>query len=121
MIKNNKTKHLYKKTATEALKERKIQILDSLNPSVMENIIRSSLITRFVKCGKSNCRCANGEGHKNFYLSSYYRGHTFIDYVPKSYEERLANCTRGYEEVNALLVELSEINLELFRRKELEL
>ena len=122
MIKDNKIKHLYKKVVSETLNERKVQILNTLSSSPdIENIIRSSLITRFIKCGKSNCRCAEGEGHKSFYLSSYYRGHKFLDYVPKSYEKKIAKSINDYEEVSALLAELSEINLELFRRRELDL
>jgi len=118
MNNNDKIKYPYKTTSTEELKERKAQIIDSFTPP--ENAIRSSLITRFIKCGKSNCRCADGGGHKSFYLSSYYRGHTYLDYVPKSYEEKLAHCIHNYEAVSSLLVELSEINLELFRRRELD-
>lgn len=115
---NNKTKYPYKKVTTDTLKERREQLLISIPP--LDNIIRSSLIVRPVKCGKPNCRCANGEGHKSLYLSSYYRGHTFLDYVPKIYEEKLSQCTKDYDEALALLVELSEINLELFRRRELD-
>lgn len=116
---NSKTKYPYKNVDTKTLRKRRQQILDTLPP--LDNIIRSSLIVRPVKCGKPNCHCATGEGHKSFYLSSYYRGHTFLDYVPKAYEEKLAQCTKDYEDATALLVELSEINLELFRRRELDI
>ena len=119
MTNNNKIKHPYKKTETVELKERKTQILGSI--PALENILRSSLITRFIKCGKANCRCVDGKGHESLYLSSYYHGHTYLDYVPKAYGEKLAGCIDNYEAVTALLVELSEINLELFRRRELEL
>jgi len=115
----NKNRSPYKKTETVELRERKTQILDSI--PALENIIRSSLITRFIKCGKPTCRCAKGGGHESLYLSSYYHGHTYLDYVPKAYGEKIAGCVSAYEAVNALLVELSEINLELFRRRELEL
>ena len=115
----NKIKNPYKSFATEELKGRKAEILDSF-PSP-ENVIRSSLITRSIKCGKPNCRCAKGEGHESFYLSSYYHGHTYLDYVPKSYHEKLSGCLHSYESISALLIELSEINLELFRRRALEI
>lgn len=116
---NNKIKYPYKKVATEILKERKKQILDSI--PTLDNIIRSSLITRPIKCGKPGCRCIHGEGHKSLYLSSYYHGHTFLDYVPKTYEEKLTQCMKDYDDVTTLLVELSEVNLELFRRRELDI
>jgi len=115
---NDKTKFPYKHTSTEDLKTRKACILDSFPIPV--NVLRSSLITRFIKCGKPNCRCASGDGHESLYLSSYYHGHTYLDYVPKSYEEKVSQYLKDYETVLSLLVELSEINLELFRRRELE-
>ena len=113
-----KTKYPYKNTSTEALKKRKACILDSF--PVPENVLRSSLITRHIKCGKPNCRCASSDGHESLYLSSYYHGHTYLDYVPKSNVEKVSRYLNDYETVSSLLVELSEINLELFRRKELE-
>ena len=118
MIITDKLKYPYKTTSTEDLKKRKARILDSF--PIPENVLRSSLITRFIKCGKPNCRCANGDGHESLYLSSYYHGHTYLDYVPKSYAEKVSQHLNDYETVSTLLAELSEINLELFRRKELE-
>jgi hypothetical protein len=118
MIINNKIKYPYKEIATEELKERKAEILDSL--PAPENIIRSSLITRYIKCRKLNCHCADGDGHERLYLSSYYRGYTYLDYVPKAYEERISGCLGCYETMSALLTELCEINLELFRRRALD-
>ena len=118
MNNNNKSKNPYKKIPTEELKKRKDQILNSF--PIPENVLRSSLITRSIKCGKPNCHCVDGDGHKSLYLSSYYRGHTYLDYVPKSYEEKLSSCIHDYDTTSELLIELSEINLELFRRRELE-
>ena len=115
---NKKVKHPLKHSSTENLKKRKTDILASF--SVPENVLRSSLITRFIKCGKLNCRCASSEGHESLYLSSFYHGHTYLDHVPKSYAEKVSQYLNDYETVSGLLVELSEINLELFRRKELE-
>jgi len=119
LSKNNKHKYPYKASATADLIERKLQIVNDFPD--LDSIIRSSLITRSVKCGKASCHCSKGEGHKGLYLSSYYDGHKYIDYVPKRYEEKLAGCVKKFNEVSSLLIEISEINLELFRRRELEL
>ena len=112
-----KNKYPYKNISTEELRQRKAYIMDTF--PVPENVLRSSLITRHVKCGKSNCRCVNGDGHESLYLSSYYHGHTYLDYVPKSHVEKVSQYLNDYETVSSLLAELSEINLELFRRREL--
>ena len=116
---NTVKKYPYKDIPTEQLNKRKVEILDSL--PTPENVIRSSLITRQIKCGKPNCRCATGDGHESLYLSSFYRGHTYLDYVPKPYGEKVSVCINCFDTITALLTELSEINLELFRRRELEI
>lgn len=115
----NKIGRPYKSMTTDTLKARRQEILDTMpDPS---SVIRASLITRSIKCGKPNCRCANGEGHKSLYLSSYYNGKTQLDSVPKDYQDRVSQCIKDYEDITALLAELSSINLELFRRREVDL
>lgn len=113
---NNTDKNKFREIPTQELKEHKAQILNSLPP--MDNIIRGSLITRPIKCGKPNCRCATGDGHLSFYLSSYYHGNTYMDYVPKSWEARMRQGIENYRAIQDLLSELTEINLELSRRRE---
>ena len=115
----NKNSRPYKSATTDTLKTRRQELLDMMpNPA---HVIRASLITRSIKCGKPNCRCANGEGHKSFYLSSYYNGKTQLDSVPKAYKDGFSQCIKDYEDIVALLAELSNINLELFRRREVDL
>ena len=115
-----KTPDPYKSVTTDTLFARRQEILSMLPGFDLAHLMRASLITRFVKCGKPNCRCANGEGHKSLYLSSYYNGKTRLDSVPKSYKDRVSQGIRDYDELIALLSELSSINLELFRRREID-
>lgn len=115
----NKIGRPYKSMTTDTLKARRQELLDSMPD--MTHVMRGTLITRFIRCGKPNCRCANGEGHKSLYLSSYYNGKTQLDSVPKAYKDRVSQCIKDYEDITALLAELSSINLELFRRREVDL
>lgn len=114
-----KIRNPYKSMTTDTLKARRQEILDSMPDPA--HVMRASLITRSIKCGKPNCRCANGEGHKSLYLSSYYNGKTHLDSVPKAYKDSVSQCIKDYEDITALLTELSGINLELFRRREIDL
>lgn len=116
MNSNDKTK--LKAIPTSDLKQRKSHILQSL-PS-MNHIIRGSLITRQIKCGKTNCHCASGTGHTSLYLSSFYHGRTHMDYVPASWEAWVRNGLENYEGIQDLLSELTELNLELLRRREVD-
>lgn len=112
----NTVKSNFKSFSTEHLQARRQELLNSL-PSV-DKVLRGSLITRYVKCGKPNCRCATGQGHPSLYLSSLHEGKTRLVYVPASWEpwvqERLANFHRAQD----ILEELTEINLELLQRRE---
>jgi hypothetical protein len=116
MVNNDKTKAKFKSLSTSELKERKTQTLQSL--PAMNHVIRGSLITRHIKCGKPNCHCATGTGHKSLYLSSFYRGRTFMDYVPASWEAWVRQGLENHEGIQNLLSELTELNLELLRRRE---
>lgn len=49
----------------------------------MEQLLRGSLIERYLRCGKPGCKCAQGEGHgPKYYLSVSFAGHRpQMDYV----------------------------------------
>jgi len=73
------------------------------------------------KCGKANCRCAQGEGHPADYLSVREQGRTRLIYIsaearPKVYEE--AERYRQFRRQRALLA--GRMRLLLSRIDELE-
>jgi hypothetical protein len=105
----------FKTTPIEELRNRKTEILNSL-PAI-DQVIRGSLITRYIKCGNTKCRCAKGIGHMSFYLSSFYKGRTHMDYIPKTLEPSIREGIENYRLFEELLSELAEVNLELFRRR----
>src|SRR5258708_20875627 len=58
--------------------ERRRQVQERLPP--LETIVRGSVFTRHLRCGKPTCRCARGRGarHRATYLSvSFGGGRTF--------------------------------------------
>jgi len=112
---NNNEKMQFNKMTTRELEERKAQILNNL--SSIGHVIHGSLIPGFVKCGKPNCRCAKGEGHKNLRLSSFYHGRTAVDHVPASWEPWMREGISNYKSAQEILLELAEIYLALFKRR----
>jgi len=112
---SNYDKKRFTKMTTIELKEREAQIRDTL-PTI-QHVIHGSLIQRTVKCGKPNCRCAKGEGHKRLCLSSFYHGQTAVDHVPFSWEPWIHEGIANYSELQELILELAEINLTLFKRR----
>ncbi|KPV44332.1 DUF6788 family protein [Alicyclobacillus ferrooxydans] len=112
----NKSPRRLKSVPSQELKERKLQLLKVLPP--MDQVLRGSLITRHVKCGKPTCHCATGVGHASLYLSSFYHGKTQMDYVPAAWEQRVRTGLENYEVAQDILSELTELNLELLRRRD---
>ncbi|QQE78838.1 DUF6788 family protein [Alicyclobacillus sp. SO9] len=114
----NKSPRRFKSVPSQELKERKLQLLKALPP--MGHVLRGSLITRQVKCGKPTCHCATGAGHKSLYLSSFYHGKTHMDYVPAAWEQQVRAGLENFEVAQDILSELTELNLELLRRRDNE-
>jgi hypothetical protein len=112
---NTSDNNSFKQIPIQELKNRKTEILNSF--PAMDQVIRGSLITRYIKCGNANCRCAKGTGHMSFYLSSFYKGHTSMNYVPKALEPSIREGIESFRLLEELLSELAELNLELFRRR----
>ncbi|MES7218636.1 DUF6788 family protein [Cutibacterium acnes] len=107
-----------KSLSSEILRLRRNDLLHSFPP--FDQLIRGSLITRHVKCGKSNCHCSSGKGHRSLYLSSLQNGKTKLDYVPSTLEPWVRERLENYHRVQKLTAELAEINMELLRRREID-
>ena len=74
-----------------------------------EGVLRGSLSIRWRVCGKSRCRCAEGEKHRAMYVVYRVRGRTTQIYVPKEWEERVRRWVKQYREVRGLLEKLSSL------------
>lgn len=83
-------------------------------------VIRGSIIERYKRCGKKNCKCANGKGHgPKFYISvSRKEKHPDMHYVPQELKEKVQDSISHYRNARDILEEISEINRELFLRRE---
>ncbi len=85
-----------------------------------ENPMRiGSLVTVRRKCGKPNCRCAEGEGHLSTYLSTKEEGKTRMVYIPAVCLDTVTQQTRTYRRFRnnrAALVKLAQQSLLLIDR-----
>ena len=107
-------------TSTLALRQRKARLVRTF--SFPANLLHSSLVERFLKCGKKQCACqAQGPKHGPFYYlnRSFARGE-FQSILLKSAEQiRLARQgVAAYAELLEVLDEVCQINYELLRRGE---
>lgn len=95
----------------------KILRLEQARTSHIERILgtrgplrRGAFVTVHRKCGKPNCRCAQGEGHPAKYLSVKESGKTRMIYVPNSQEVQVAKEAeqyRLYRQARAMLAKLN--------------
>lgn len=100
-----------------ALKQRR-QGLVKLLPPVGE-VLRGSLIERYVTCGNPSCKCARGERHGPvWYLSvTLGPGRTTGGTIPPEQVEQVRHWIANYQKVKEHLEGISEINRELLRRE----
>ncbi len=86
-----------------------------------ERTLRGVLLAEGRRCSSEGCRCRRGELHGPYsYLAVYVDGRSRTVYVPQAVApvaEAHVELTRRNEE---RLAEISQINLELLRRRALE-
>ena len=106
--------------STRALKQRRRRLMGRL-PDVSE-VLYGSLATQGRRCGKPGCRCARGELHGPYtYLSVAGRGgRSRLVYVPAELAEVVGRRVATTGQLEAVLAEISAINLELLARRELD-
>lgn len=82
-------------------------------------LIRATLNLRHVTCGKSGCRCTQGQKHRALYLVCSTKGNKRQLFVPPSMEQEVRRWVANYRSAMALLEKVSERAWrELKRRKE---
>jgi len=83
-----------------------------------QGFLRGSLLTRRMKCGKSNCKCAQGEGHVSLFLVISENGRTRQLYVPKDWESRVRLWVEDYHRARQLMEEVSRIYWDKVRNRQ---
>ena len=88
------------------------QKLNSLGPLVRGAVVESARI-----CGKPNCKCQRGEKHKSNYFTSSVHSKSLRFYLPPQVVKEITAWCNNYKELKNIVEELSEINIEILRRK----
>jgi hypothetical protein len=92
--------------------------LTQLLPS-LEEILRGSLMERYLTCGNPDCKCARGERHGPvWYLSvTLDQKHRKGSTVPSDQVDQVRRWIENYHQIKERLEKISEINRELLRRQ----
>jgi hypothetical protein len=85
-----------------------------------ERTLRGALLSEGRQCSSERCRCHRGELHGPYtYLAVYLGGRSRTVYVPQTVAAIAERCVNATQHNEALLAEISQINLELLRRRAL--
>jgi len=100
-----------------ALRKRREGLTKVLPP--LSEILRGSLMERYLTCGNPNCKCARGERHGPvWYLSvTLDQAHRAGSTVPAEQVEQVRRWIENYHQVKEHLEKISNINRELLRRQ----
>lgn len=100
-----------------SLRRRRDALIRRLPP--LDALLRGSLIERFARCGKPNCKCADGPGHGPKYFLSVSMPGTRPQqvYVAKDRCDEVRDLLENQRAAHEIIEEICEINRELLRRK----
>jgi len=86
----------------------------------VERVLAGSLVQQTRRCGKRDCRCADGAPHGPYsYFSPRRHGRGRLKYVPAALADVVGRYLHRQGEVDTALAEISAINAELLARGEL--
>jgi hypothetical protein len=100
-----------------ALRQRRQGLAKQLPP--ITDILRGSLVERYVTCGNPGCKCAKGERHGPiWYLTvTLGRGRTTGGIIAEEKVTEVRSWIENYHKLKDHLEKISEINRELLRRE----
>lgn len=86
-----------------------------------ERTLRGVLLREGKRCSSAGCHCQRGEPHGPYtYLAIYTDGRSRTIYVPAAAQTAAAAHLEVTQRNEQLLADISQINLELLRRRALE-
>jgi hypothetical protein len=99
-----------------ALRQRRQGLVQLLPPA--GEVLRGSLVERYVTCGNPSCKCARGERHgPMWYLTvTLGPGRTTGGIISADQVERVRHWIKNYHRLKEDLERISEINREMLRR-----
>ena len=98
------------------LLDRRQRVREQLPP--LEEIVRGSVFTRQLRCGKPTCHCARGALHRATYLSvSFGGGRTVQVSLPPALVATARRWVANYQTWWRAIETVSEINRDLLRRR----
>ena len=91
------------------LRNRAAQMLDG------KGLLHGSVVVRKRLCGKPNCHCVEGEGHRALILTVRHEGHTEQLHIPRHLEVTVERWVKQDHQLRDLIAELANLHTEKIR------
>jgi hypothetical protein len=78
-------------------------------------LIKGSLVANRRRCGKPQCRCAEGELHESLAFTFKSRGRSRLVHVPGELEGLARKAAQAYATLRRVVEELSAVNVSLLK------
>jgi hypothetical protein len=106
------------KVSELALRQRRQGLVRLLPPA--GEVLRGSLVERYVTCGNPSCKCTRGERHgPMWYLTvTLGPGRTTGGIICADHVKQVRHWIENYQQLKGDLERISEINRELLRREQ---
>ena len=89
----------------------------------LQQILRGTLVTRYRKCGRANCHCADprdpGHGPAYYLMVTTGPGQTLQIYVPRQHRRAIQTWIRNFRRTRQTLEAISALNRRLLRAGQL--
>lgn len=81
----------------------------------LQLMLQGSVLMRWMKCGKPNCKCNKGHPHEVWCVTYKEKGKSKTVYIHKSRQGEALWWSRNHKKYKALLKELSKVAFEILR------
>ena len=78
-------------------------------------VLHGSLVVRKRRCGKPNCHCVDGEGHRGLVLTVRREGRTEQIHIPRHLESTVQRWVEQDHQLRDLLADLAHLHTEKIR------
>lgn len=93
------------------LRQRKFELLRYL--AIPEDGLPGSLALTHTRCGKSNCHCAEGEGHAGWSLTFMVNGRKRVERIPSEWVEDVRRRVEAGHQFKTAIAEVLASNAQL--------
>jgi len=78
--------------------------------------IIGSLVEIHKRCGNKHCRCARGEKHRGYYITTKHKGKTLTQYVPVGMYKTVHQWVIEYRVLKGIIKDIDHIQRVLLKR-----